>query len=233
MHPGGVHDDQLPGGPGHHPADGVPGGLRLGGRDGDLLADHRVHQGGLARVRPAHEADQPGSAHRVHESATSPSGRHSRTRGAGQVRRHVHIGRIQCTRAPHDDEGLQPPRPGRGGGGDRGGGRRQLQMGQRDAGRGVRPAGLVHHRRTLVGLHAGARQACQREQLLVQLRVSHRPAPPELRGPPEAGTARSPPGSAVPRRTRPPAPSPAPRTLAPGMGTLPRRSASRPPTVST
>src|SRR3954447_15664976 len=54
----GVDEHQLPAGPGHHAADGVPRGLRAVADDADLRADHRVGQRGLAGVGTADQAGE-------------------------------------------------------------------------------------------------------------------------------------------------------------------------------
>jgi hypothetical protein len=57
---GRVHQDQLGVGPVQHCPDDVPGGLRPGRRDRDLLSDDRVDQGRLAGVGPADDTREPG-----------------------------------------------------------------------------------------------------------------------------------------------------------------------------
>ena len=47
-----------------HPGDAMPGGLRLLGRDADLLAHQGVHQRGLADIGPAHDGDQAAARRR-------------------------------------------------------------------------------------------------------------------------------------------------------------------------
>ena len=50
---GGIQEDDLRLGPGEHAHDAAARGLRARGGDGDLLAHQRVHQRGLAHVRPS------------------------------------------------------------------------------------------------------------------------------------------------------------------------------------
>src|SRR6266508_3226754 len=69
VQPGRVHEDELGVGAVQDAADGVPGRLRLGRGDGDLLADDRVGERGLARVRPPHEAREPRAVGRAHLTA--------------------------------------------------------------------------------------------------------------------------------------------------------------------
>src|SRR5207248_5136734 len=57
---GRVDEDELRVRPVQYPADHVPGGLRLGRGDRDLLPDQRVGQRRLAGVRPADETGEPG-----------------------------------------------------------------------------------------------------------------------------------------------------------------------------
>ena len=59
VQPGGVEQDELGVRTVHDAAHDPPCGLRLAGRDGDLLADQRVGQGRLAGVGPADEAREP------------------------------------------------------------------------------------------------------------------------------------------------------------------------------
>ena len=70
VQPGGVDEDQLRRGRGDDPADGVPGGLRLAGGDGDLVPHQRVGQRRLAGVGPSDEAGEPGPELGVHDASS-------------------------------------------------------------------------------------------------------------------------------------------------------------------
>ena len=67
MNAGGIHEDDLPGGPafpgGHvdHTQDAVTRGLRFVGDDRNFFAYQRVQQRRLARVRAAKDADETGA----------------------------------------------------------------------------------------------------------------------------------------------------------------------------
>jgi hypothetical protein len=81
----GVDEDQLPVGPVDDAAEGVPGGLRAVADDADLLADQRIGQGGLARVRPAHQGGEAAAERRLlrcRHAVQSPTA-HRRPRSGG------------------------------------------------------------------------------------------------------------------------------------------------------
>src|SRR5450631_2299650 len=65
-----VDQDQLPRLRGHDPPDGVPGGLWLARRDGDLLADHRVRQRRLAGVGTLHQTGEIGPEFLGHDASS-------------------------------------------------------------------------------------------------------------------------------------------------------------------
>ena len=62
----GVHEHELGVPPVHHAADAVPGGLGLGGDNGDLLPHQGVGQSGFAHVGPAGNGDHGGFLDLVH-----------------------------------------------------------------------------------------------------------------------------------------------------------------------
>ena len=146
--PGRVDQHQLGVRPVHDAADGVPGRLRLGGRDGDLAADQRVGQRGLAGVRAGRRSRRSRSETTAAQSAArrhlDPDGR-ATTASTSQTTTSV-PGRSRSTArsssvgpsAPGQRHGLQRrARPEDTAMATATGHRREVQVRQRDAGRGV------------------------------------------------------------------------------------------------
>ena len=73
VQPRGVDEHDLAGRLVHHPADGVPGGLRAVADDADLLADQRVGQRRLAGVGAAHQGDEAAAVRRLLGAAHAAS----------------------------------------------------------------------------------------------------------------------------------------------------------------